>query len=74
MKNPEIKTKVVHSQTKAAWNVIGTTIGGKYKIARIPYSCCDNEQITDKNRIEAYEHAVFIAACFNNSADICALI
>ena len=33
----EMKTKVVHSQSKNAWNVVNTELGGKYKIARIPY-------------------------------------
>jgi len=74
MKNPNIKTNVVHSQTKAAWNVIGITLGGKYKIARVPYICVESDQVSETNRVEAYEHAVFIAACFNNSANICALI
>ena len=37
MTNPKIKTKVVHSQTKSAYNVVGTSLGNKYKIARIPY-------------------------------------
>ena len=38
-----VKTKVVHSQTKSAWNVIGTDLGGKYKIARVPYVTIDDE-------------------------------
>jgi len=70
MKNPKIKTKVVHSQTKSAWNVIGATLGDKYKIARIPYLCTDSENIYNINRIEAFEHAEFISHCFNNSDDI----
>ena len=53
MKNPNIETQVVHSQSKSAWNVIGTRLGGKYKIARVPYGCCDHEGITDRNREEA---------------------
>lgn len=67
MKNPKIKTKVVHSQTKSAWNVIGENLGGKYKIARVPYVCVENENVTDRNRIEAFEHATFISYCFNLS-------
>lgn len=61
---------VVHSRTKSAWNVIGTTLGGKYKIARVPYVCVDHEGITEMNRIEAFEHAGFISYCFNNANDI----
>lgn len=70
MKNPNIKTKVVHSQTKSAWNVIGTNIGGKYKIARVPYFVCEDDAISKRNRIEAFEHAEFISHCFNESDKI----
>lgn len=71
MKDPNIKTKVVHSQTKTAWNVIGTKLGGKYKIARVPYLVTGNEGISSRERKEALELAEFIAYCFNNSASIC---
>jgi len=70
MKNPNIKTHVVHSQTKAAWNVIGETLGGKYKIARVPYLTYDSDEGCQINRIEAFEHATFISWCFNNSDKI----
>ncbi len=70
MKHPKIKTKVVHSQTKAAWNVIGKRLGDKYKIARVPYMVCDDETISIRNRTEAFNHAQFINACFNNSDEI----
>jgi hypothetical protein len=30
MENPKIKTRVVHSQTKSAWNIVGENLGGKY--------------------------------------------
>lgn len=50
MENLKIKTKVVHSQSKTAWNVIGEQLGGKYKIARIPYLVVDDSEIlTTKN-------------------------
>lgn len=65
MKNPNIKTKVVHSQTKAAWNIVCTTLGGKYKIARFPY-------LTDAARKETFDHAEFVSYCFNNSDTILA--
>jgi hypothetical protein len=29
--------KVKHSESKDAWNIIGTTLGSRYKIARLPY-------------------------------------
>ena len=72
VKNPKIKTRVVHSQTKSAWNVIGETPGCKFKIARLPYYTCTNESISERNRIEALAHAEFISYCFNNSNSICA--
>ena len=71
MKNPGIKTKVVHSQTKSAWNVVGVTMGGKWKVARVPYVVTKNDAIDEMNRLEAFEHAEFISYCFNNSDEIC---
>lgn len=71
MKNPKTKTRVVHSQTKSAWNVVGESPGGKYKIARVPYLTIGNEDISDRNRVEALEHAEFISYCFNHSDVIC---
>ena len=71
MENPKIKTRVVHSQTKSAWNIVGETLGGKYKIARIPYLVFDNPKLSDINRFEAFKHAEFISHCFNHSDSIC---
>lgn len=70
MKNPRIKTKVVHSQSKSAWNIIGDRIGEKYKIARIPYEITLVDNLDHKNRKDAFEHAEFISWCFNNSDKI----
>jgi hypothetical protein len=70
MQNPNIKTEVIHSFTKSAWNVVGKNLGGKYKIARVPYIVCDLQELSDKNRIEARKHAEFISYCFNNSSEI----
>jgi hypothetical protein len=67
MKYPDNKTKVVHSQSKTAWNVVGIEFGRKYKIARVPYIECEDKNVTDVNRNEAFEHAKFISYCFNNS-------
>jgi hypothetical protein len=71
MLNPKIKTSVVHSRTKSAWNIIGTSAGGKYKIARLPYYCGEDEEVNERHRKEAYDHAVFISYCFNQSDVIC---
>jgi hypothetical protein len=74
MKNPKIKTKVVHSQTKSAYNIIGTSLGNKYKIARIPYLVNGDlsEEWNNKEMDEAKNHAEFISYCFNNSDSILA--
>ncbi len=62
-----IKTKIVHSESKSAWNIVGVTPGGKYKIARIPYLVLENNEIiTTRNKSEALEHASLISNAFNN--------
>jgi hypothetical protein len=71
MNNPDIKTRILHSQSKSAWNIVGETLGGKYKIARVPYLVVDDEWVTTRNRKEALLHAEFISYCFNNSRKIC---
>jgi hypothetical protein len=71
MNNPKIKTQVKHSESKNAWNIIGTRAGGKYKIARVPYLVIDDSEITNtREKAEALEHAMFISFCFNNSLKI----
>lgn len=66
MKNPKLGTKVVHSRSKTAWNVIGLTLGKKHKVAIVPY--ISGLEIM---KVEALEHAEFISYCFNNSETIC---
>lgn len=67
---PRIKTRVVHSESKHAWNVIGTELGSKYKIARVPYQVVVNSnELTEREKLEAYEHAIFISTCFNAAFD-----
>ena len=61
-------TEVKHSESKNAWNVIGTDWGRKYKIARVPYELVEcSEILTTRNKAEALEHAMFISWCFCNS-------
>jgi hypothetical protein len=63
-----IETEVVHSKSKIAYNVIGTKLGCKYKIARIPYLKIDYSNIlSEKLHDEALTIATFISDCFNNS-------
>jgi len=71
MKDPNIETGVVHSSSKDAWNVIGKKLGGKYKIARVPYLVVNDADITERNKSEAFDHAQYISACFNFSKLIC---
>lgn len=76
MGNPNIKVKVIHSRSKFAWNIVGTVLGLKYKIARIPY-IIDKRLPDELNRRavdEAKEHADFIAKCFNHSDIICDIL
>ena len=74
MQNPNIKTKVVHSQSKSAWNVVGTKLPGKFKIARIPYLVSGNDIIDTREKAEALLHAEFISKCFNKSDTIIHLL
>ena len=74
MENPNIKTKVVHSESKTAWNVIGTSLGRKYKIARCPYLITNNEILDTIEKSEALKHAKFISQCFNKSDTIVPLL
>jgi len=71
MENPKIKTKVVHSESKSAWNVIATELRSKYKIARVPYIAVADEELTHRQRTEALLHANYISYCFNHSDIIC---
>lgn len=69
MEHPNIKTKVKHSESKSAWNVVGAQTGCKYKIARVPYDKIEGDEITTtRNKAEALEHAMFIRFCFNNTS------
>lgn len=74
MENPNIKTKVVHSQSKDAFNVVGVKIPGKYKIARIPYIVTGDEITDTKEKAEALQHAEFISRCFNKSDSLISII
>lgn len=63
MINPKIRTKVVHSDSKPQYNIVGTTLGKKYKVAVVPY-------VDVLLKGEAKQHADFISYCFNNSDQI----
>jgi len=67
MENPNIKTKVIHSKSNNAWNVVGISLGTKYKIAICPYLITNNKIIDITEKSEALRHAKFISECFNKS-------
>lgn len=71
MENPKITTKIKHSKSKKAWNVIGTKLGCKYKIAIVPYIEIEgSDMLTELQKNEALRHAKYISYCFNNSDEI----
>lgn len=54
--------KVKHSESKTAFNIIGTHLGSKYKIARCSYFKIDNELINKIEKAETEANAHLIAA------------
>ena len=59
--------RVVHSESKTAWNIIGTIAGSKYKWARVPYLNDDgfSEDFNTKQKAKALHLAEFIASQIN---------
>lgn len=53
---------VQHSISKTAWNVVGQELGGRHKIARLPYLVTNNPEIDIKENQEQYFNAKIIAA------------
>ena len=45
-KHTEGPWEVKHSESKNAWNIVGTQLGGRYKLARCPYIV--EPRMTDK--------------------------
>jgi len=73
MENPlKQKVEIKHSKSKNAWNIIGTSAGSRYKIARIPYNQLpdkDNdeykEQYDTQEKAEALKIAQYIVTVLN---------
>lgn len=64
MKHTKGPWEVKHSESKNAFNVVGTVLGGNYKIARCPYPVYDFAGAVDRNqreRDEAEANAKLIA-------------
>lgn len=56
------KWEIVPSLSKPAYNVIGTQLGGKFKIARCPYFVNPySEEVTFKDEQEAKYNALLIS-------------
>jgi hypothetical protein len=72
--NLNFETIVVHSRSKAAWNIVSTRLGAKYKIAAIPYVESEEHTISTNNRIKAFEHATYINKCLNQYEEIINLL
>lgn len=54
--------EVKHSESKPAYNVIGTVLGSKYKIARCPYIITGDPVIDEREMKESEANARLIAA------------
>lgn len=55
--------RVRHSESKKAWNVVGTALGRKYKIARCPYVFDEalSDSVNSKENEETKSNAQLIA-------------
>ncbi|WP_165930268.1 hypothetical protein [Flavobacterium sp. GT3P67] len=57
------KWEVKHSESKEAFNVVGSSLGEHYKIARIPYLVTDTLiEVNNREKKEAELNAILIAA------------
>lgn len=64
-------TKVIHSETKPAWNVVNRKLGAKYKLARVPYlNDTGNLTADEMERTKAFNLAKFISSCLNHETEI----
>ena len=61
-KGTQGKWKVKHSESKTAYNVIGTNPGLKYKVARCPYMAIPScDELNERDKEEAKANAQLIA-------------
>lgn len=56
------KWEVKHSESKTAYNVVGTVLGGRYKIARCPYLksdiLCDTLNKLEEREVKANAYLI----------------
>ena len=63
--------KVLHSKSKSSWNIVSNKLNTKFKIAQIPYVTDDRfKEVSEKNRLEAFEYANFISKALNNMKEV----
>ena len=57
------KWELKHSQSKNAFNVVGTKLGGRYKVARLPYEASFNmsKEFNEKAYYEQKANALLIS-------------
>jgi hypothetical protein len=60
-----MKTRVVHSESKNSWKIIGTILGGRYNYARVDYLVIDDDAIDAVEKADAYRRALRISKMFN---------
>ena len=60
-----MKVEIKHSESKPAWNIVGTRLGRKHKIARFPYVPSDDEELATLNKAEALTHARICVGALN---------
>lgn len=54
--------EIKHSESKDAFNIVGTIVGGHYKIARIPYLVTESLiEVNKREKSEAQANAKLIA-------------
>ena len=61
-----MNVKVIHSESKPAWNIVNTILGGKYKLVNVPYVRTGvDPEVASANKEEARKLANYLANCIN---------
>jgi len=62
--------KLKHSENNSQWNIIGSMVGGRYKIARCPYLVSDFDWINEREKTEQLANAKLIVDA-GTTANLC---
>lgn len=65
-----IPNEIVHSNNSSAWNINGTTLGKKFRLAIVPYVAAHDPAVTAKLRAEAHELALLISYALDSAEGI----